>query len=93
MMSNERTTFHSGGYIRPPKDNVPEEILRSAQIQVERKIINCSLRENARGRFLRISEEVAGHHNCVMVPATRLEKLRQAIDRMIKASGEASRAA
>ena len=56
---------------RPP---VEEKTLRSDRIQVERKVFTVSLRENPRGRFLRITEDVAGRRDNIIIPAPGLEE-------------------
>ncbi|MDX6766769.1 MAG: PUR family DNA/RNA-binding protein [Candidatus Methylacidiphilales bacterium] len=46
-----------------------EETIRSEQIQVERKIFFFDLKENQRGRFLRITEDVNGRRDTIILPA------------------------
>lgn len=55
-------------------------------IRVERKNFTFDLRENPRGKFLRITEEVNGRYDAIVVPLTGLEQFRNALDEMIKAS-------
>lgn len=57
--------------------------LQTHSIRVERKHITFDLRENPRGRFLRITEEVGGRRDAVIVPASGLEEFRQALDKII----------
>lgn len=59
-----------------------DELVRD-RIQVERKVFFFDLKENPRGRFLRITEEVDGRRDTIIVPATGLDKFREAIDRVI----------
>lgn len=54
------------------------------QIQVERKVFSFDLKENPRGRFLRITEDVGGRRDAIVIPATGLEKIREIFDRIIK---------
>lgn len=49
-----------------------EETIRSEKIQVERKVFFFDLKENQRGRFLRITEDVNGRRDTVIVPAPGL---------------------
>jgi hypothetical protein len=65
-----------------------EETLRTDKIQVERKTFIFTLKENPRGRFLRITEDVGGRRDNVIVPATGLEDFKRVIDEMVKASSE-----
>ncbi len=57
--------------------------LLSESIQVERKFFFFDLKENARGQFLRITEDVSGRRDAIVVPATGLQDFREAIDRVI----------
>lgn len=73
---------------RERSNNVDTEIL-SEQIQVERKIFSFALRENQRGRFLRVTEDVGGRRDTIIIPATGLERVRDVIDRAIAANNQA----
>lgn len=63
--------------------------LASEQVQVERKLFTFELRENPRGRFLRVTEDVGGRRDTIIIPATGLDRIREALDAVIKASEEA----
>lgn len=63
--------------------------LFSEQVQVERKRFVFELRENPRGRFLRITEEVGGRKDIVIVPATGLDKFRDVLEHTIRAHMQA----
>lgn len=63
--------------------------LFSEQVQVERKLFSFDLRENPRGRFLRVTEDVGGRRDTVIVPATGLKQIRDIIDRAIAADRDA----
>lgn len=65
-----------------------EETLRSERIQVERKTFIFTLKENPRGRFLRITEDVGGRRDNIIIPAPGLEDFKKIIDDMVKAAGE-----
>lgn len=62
---------------------IREEILKSQKIQVERKIFFFDLKENARGRFLRITEDVNGRRDTIIIPSTGLKDVRAILDEMI----------
>ncbi|HZI32329.1 MAG TPA: hypothetical protein VFF11_08295, partial [Candidatus Binatia bacterium] len=47
-----------------------------------------TLKENPRGRFLRISEEVGGRRNSIIIPATGLKDFERLFSEMVKASDE-----
>jgi hypothetical protein len=67
---------------------VDKEIL-SEQVQIERKLFSFDLRENPRGRFLKVTEDVGGRRDTIIIPATGLEQLRDIIERAIRASHDA----
>jgi hypothetical protein len=47
-----------------------------------------ALKENPRGRFLRITEDVNGRRDTIIVPAPGLEDFKKVLDEMVKASTE-----
>ena len=63
--------------------------LLSERIRVERKVFSFDLRENPRGRFLRITEDVGGRRDAIVLPATGLEEFREIIDRVMDADAKA----
>jgi len=63
--------------------------LFSEQVQVERKLFFFDLRENPRGRFLRVTEDVGGRRDTIIIPSTGLTQVRDVIDRAITASDNA----
>ena len=65
-----------------------EETLKTEKIQVERKTFIFTLKENPRGRFLRITEDVGGRRDNIIVPAPGLEDFKKIVDEMVKASAE-----
>ena len=71
------------GQSRPPS---PEETIRSEKIQIERKTFIVALKENPRGRFLRITEDVGGRRDTIILPATGLADFKRVIDEMVRAS-------
>ena len=90
MISNERPSSHgyrsySSGPSKPP---VNEDTLRTEKIQIERKTFIFTLKENPRGRFLRITEDVNGRRDNIIVPSTGLEDFKRAIDEMVRAALE-----
>jgi hypothetical protein len=58
--------------------------LRTAHLQIERKQITFDLKENPRGTFLRITEEVRGRRNSIIIPTTGLEQFCDALNEVIK---------
>ena len=47
-----------------------------------------ALKENPRGRFLRITEDVGGRRDTIIIPAPGLEEFKKLVDEMAKASDE-----
>jgi hypothetical protein len=66
------------------KPHAPDEHLHKVNFRVERKHFLFDLRQNSRGRFLRITEEVGGRFDAVVIPVSGLEEFRQALDETIK---------
>ena len=61
-----------------------EDSIARESIQIERKQFQFELRENRRGILLRITEEVRGHRDTIIVPATGLRDFTDALTRMIE---------
>jgi len=62
-----------------------DELMRSEKITVERKCFFFDLKQNPRGRFLRITEDVNGRRDTIIIPAPGLKDFRQALDSIIEA--------
>ena len=60
-----------------------EQTLRSEKVQIERKTFFLDLKENDRGRFLRITEDVGGRRDRIIMPATWMEDFARALDDLI----------
>jgi len=89
MISNDRPSYGNRSYGSfPPKPPVNEETLKTDKIQIERKTFVFTLKENPRGRFLRITEDVGGRRDTIIIPAPGLEDFKRLLDDMVKASGE-----
>lgn len=72
----------------PQRPRVEEDTLKKETIQIERKTFIFTLKENPRGRFLRITEEVNGRRDNVMIPTTGLEEFQKTFNDMLKADSE-----
>jgi len=66
-----------------------DDLISSDRITIERKQFFFDLKENPRGRFLRITEDVGGRRDTIIIPATGLELFADTIQRAIKAGQEA----
>ena len=60
-----------------------ERTLQSEKVQIERKTFFLDLKENDRGRFLRITEDVGGRRDRIIMPATGMEDFARALDDLI----------
>jgi len=88
MISNERPSPYGRAPYGQPKPPVNEDTLKTERIQIERKSFVLTLKENPRGRFLRITEDVGGRRDTIIIPSTGLEDFRKLFDEMVKASNE-----
>lgn len=88
MISNERPSPYGSRQYGAPKPPVNEETLRSDKVQIERKTFLFSLKENPRGRFLRITEDVGGRRDTIIIPAPGLDDFKKLLDEMVRAAGE-----
>src|SRR3954453_3528275 len=87
MISDERSPYGYSSF-GGAKQGVPEETLKTEKIQIERKTFVFALKENPRGRFLRITEDVNGRRDTIIIPATGLEDFKRLFEDMLKASDE-----
>lgn len=71
-----------------PRPPVNEDTLKTAEVQIERKNFVFTLKENPRGRFLRITEDVGGRRDTIIIPSTGLNEFKALLDEMVKAAGE-----
>jgi PurA ssDNA and RNA-binding protein len=93
MISNERPAPYGNrphgdrphGSSKPP---VAEDTLKSSKVQIERKTFVLALKENTRGRFLRITEDVGGRRDTIIIPAPGLEDFKKLLEEMVQASAE-----
>ena len=63
--------------------------LLNTQVQIERKTFSFTLKENPRGRFLKITEDVAGRRDTIIIPSTGLDNVRDIVDQVIEADKKA----
>jgi hypothetical protein len=92
MISNERPSpydrrpYPGQSYQAPPRPFVQEDTIKTAELQVERKFITVALKENPRGRFLRITEDGGGKRNAIIIPITGLDDFKRVINEMAQAA-------
>ena len=66
-------------------DRVVDNQLLSERIQIERKQFFFDLKENPRGRFLKITEEVGGRRDTIIIPSTGLDLFLATVEKAIEA--------
>ena len=88
MISNDRPSPYGHRPYGSPKPPVNEETLKTDKVQIERKTFVFTLKENPRGRFLRITEDVNGRRDTIIIPAPGLGEFKKLVDEMVKASAE-----
>jgi hypothetical protein len=92
MISNERPSpFGNRSYGGPhhqQKPPVNEDTLKSDKVQIERKTFVFALKENPRGRFLRITEDVGGRRDTIIIPAPGLEEFKKILEDMVRAAND-----
>ena len=62
--------------------------MHSGEVRIERKTFVFTLKENPRGRFLRITEDVGGRRDTIIIPSTGLEEFQKLLDSMVKVCNE-----
>lgn len=91
MYSNDQSSFFHRQPYRPPYSSQPprpfvqEDTLKTELIHIERKSFQLTLKENPRGRFLRITEDVGGRHNTIIIPSPGLAEFKKLLDEMVRA--------
>ncbi len=66
---------------RPP----PNPPLHSEKIVGDRKIFFLDLKENERGRFIKITEDVRGRRDTIMLPIEVAEEFMDALEKCLEA--------
>ena len=62
--------------------------LHSEKIVGERKVFFMDLKENDRGRFIKITEDVRGRRDTIVVPMEVMEEFVDALSRIIQVDRE-----
>ena len=78
---DDRDSSYSNAYRQYSHD----QVLDSRELQVERKFFRFEVRENDRGRFLRITEENQGRRNTVIVPDSGFADFAKVIAEVLSA--------
>ena len=86
--------MHDDSYIDPPaspyRHYSHDQPLEFRELEVERKYFTAQLRQNERGKFLRIVEETQGRRNTVIVPSSGFAGFLEMINDILstEAAGE-----
>ena len=75
-----------------PSFRTDEKTLARRELQIERKQLSIEIRENFRGRFLRIVEKCGGKTNVVIIPDTGINEFNAALDGVIAETSAQDRA-
>ncbi|MDF1812772.1 MAG: RNA-binding protein [Verrucomicrobiales bacterium] len=75
------------GY-REGRSNSDNEPIHTEKIFADRKIFFLDLKENDRGKFLKITEDVRGRRDTIMVPADVLDDFVEALKNVQSAAAE-----
>ena len=59
------------------------EPIASEKVTHERKVFFLDLKENQRGRFLKITEDVGGRRDTIMLPAPAFREFLEALQRLV----------
>lgn len=57
-------------------------------VDIERKTFSIALKDNPRGRFLRITEQNGTRRATIIIPSTGLKEFQKILADMVKADGE-----
>ena len=88
MTSSDHPQYRGSSGDAGPRPAPSEDTLKTEKLQIERKTFVFSLKDNPRGRFLRITEDVSGRRDAIIIPATGLNEFRQMIEDMARFSAE-----
>ena len=75
--------------LNSPAQGKMDNIIDAKELQIERKHFYVELRENDRGKFLRITEEAHGRRNSIIVPSTGVDDFTAAISEVLTNNGSA----
>lgn len=72
------------------QDDAPRQhtALHSEKLTSERKIFFLDLKENERGRFIKITEDVRGRRDTIMLPIEMANDFAEALDRVLEANAQ-----
>ncbi len=77
-----------GDYHKPKRNYNNDELLHTEKILADRKTFYLDLKKNPRGKVLKITEEVSGNRDTIMVPTEILSDFIAALQDIEKTSLE-----
>ena len=66
-----------------PGPKMPSEPIATEKVVLDRKVFFLDLKVNQRGRFLKITEDVGGRRDTVMIPAGAFQDFLEAFTRLV----------
>ena len=63
---------------------MPSEPIASEKVTIDRKVFFLDLKENQRGRFMKITEDVGGRRDTIMLPAAAFKDFLEALARLVE---------
>lgn len=69
----------------------PDKVLASEKVVSGRKVFFLDFKENSRGRVLKITEDVNGRRDTIMVPDEALDDFADALERILTADANDDR--
>jgi hypothetical protein len=66
-------------YRKPRCLPIPDRTIALRQLIIERKTFTIALKENYRGRFVRITEASSGRYTNIVIPASGLEEFSNVV--------------
>lgn len=78
-----RRKFDGSQKPKPPRQ---ETTLLRSDVLIERKEFSLTLKENPRGRFIRIVESNGNYFASIIIPASGLKEFQAVVEQMAKAA-------
>ena len=78
-MHDDNQSSYSHAYRQYSQD----QVLESRELEIERKYFRIEVKENDRGRFVRITEESQGRRNTVIIPGTGFAEFAKLINEVL----------
>ena len=63
---------------------MPSEPIATEKVTMDRKVFFLDLKENQRGRFMKITEDVGGRRDTIMLPAGAFKDFLEALQRLVE---------